>query len=132
MVNEKKLTELIPNEKLYSCNSIDHVMNVPEKIKISKKLKENPGRTGNLLSELKVKVEAPVIITSNHTKRKYREDGIMNGARGYVQAIQVSKKDPEQVEIIWVVFNTETRYKTLFYKGGNQHASVGYMLCLAF
>ena len=29
----------------------------------------------------------------------------MNGARGYVQAIQVSKEDPDRVDVIWVVFN---------------------------
>ena len=32
----------------------------------------------------------------------------MNGARGYVQSVQVSKDDPYKVEIIWVVFNKES------------------------
>ena len=32
----------------------------------------------------------------------------MNGARGFVQFIQVSKNDPDKVEIIWVVFNKES------------------------
>ena len=31
----------------------------------------------------------------------------MNGARGYIQAIQVSKQNPEFVEVIWVVFKIE-------------------------
>ena len=69
---------------------------------------DNPGKTGNLLSELKLKIGAPVVITTNHTKQKYREDGIVNGARGYVQSIQVSKDDLDKVEIIWIVFNKES------------------------
>ena len=55
-----------------------------------------------------MKIGAPVVVTVNHSKKKYREDGIMNGARGYVQSIQVSKKDPNLVEIIWVVFHNES------------------------
>ena len=78
-----------------------------KRLNYQKKINENPGRTGNLLGELNIKVNAPVVITTNHTKRKYREDGIMNGARGYVQSVQVSKIHPDEVEVIWVVFNNE-------------------------
>ena len=108
LVNSQKLSKLIPNEKEYKCNSIDRVKNVPGLRKLPNKLKENPGRTGNLLSELNLKVGAPVVITTNHSKQKYREDGIVNGARGYVDSIQVSKDDPDQVMVIWVVFNKES------------------------
>ena len=52
-------------------------------------------------------IGAPVVITTNHSKRKYKEDGIFNGARGYVQAIQTAKNDQDKVEIVWVVFNNE-------------------------
>ena len=65
----------------------------------------NPGKTGNLETVLKLKVGAPVVITSNHSKRKYREDGLTNGARGFVHCIQTSKDDPEKVEVVWVIFN---------------------------
>lgn len=106
--NARKLAELLPNEKEYSCNSVDRVINLPGAAKIPKKYQENPGNTGNLEAELKLKVGAPVIVTTNHPKKKYKDDGIMNGARGYVQAIQVSKDNPEKVEIVWVVFNKET------------------------
>ena len=51
--------------------------------------KVEPARTGNLETEL--------VITTDHSKQKYKDDGIMNGARGYVQAITVSKDDPEKV-----------------------------------
>ena len=46
-------------------------------------------------------------IFKNHKKAIYKDDGIMNAARGYIAAIQVSKENPEIVEIIWVVFNNE-------------------------
>ena len=107
-VNTKKLMELIPNEKEYSCNSVDRVTNLPSGHKVPERLKTNPGKTGNLETELILKIGAPVVITSNHSKQKYREDGIVNGARGYVQSIMVSKEDPEKVDLIWIVFNRET------------------------
>ena len=57
--------------------------------------------------KLILKEGAPVVITSNHKKAIYREDGIMNGARGFISAIQVSEQNPDVVEIIWVVFKNE-------------------------
>ena len=54
-----------------------------------------------------MKIGAPVVITANHPKKKYREDGLVNSARGYVQAVQVDKSNPEKVDVIWVVFNDE-------------------------
>ena len=107
LINHQKLTQLLPDEQEYSCDSIDRVTNLPSGNELPKDLKGNPGKTGNLQSELKLKVGAPVAITSNHHKQKYREDGIMNGARGFVQAIQVSKENTEKVEVIWVVFKNE-------------------------
>ena len=108
LVNSDKLIQLLPNQKEYSCNSIDRVTNLPSGHKVPARLKNNPGRTGNLETELKLKLGAPIVITSNHAKQKYREDGIVNGARGYVQSLTVSKEDPEKVDLIWVVFNQET------------------------
>ena len=69
--------------------------------------KANAAKTGNLQTVLKLKVGAPIVVTSNHAKRKYREDGIVNGARGFVQAIQVAKDNPDNVDVVWVVFNSE-------------------------
>ena len=107
LINSKKLTELLPFKKLYVCNSIDRVKNVPASQRLPKKFKDNPGKTGNLLSELNLKEGAPVVMTTNHSKRKYKEDGLVNGARGYVQSIQVSKDNPDKVEVIWVVFHKD-------------------------
>ena len=108
IVNIKKLAQLIPNEKQYKCNSTDRLTNLPGNPNIPENIKDNPAKTGNLSTELILKVGAPVVITTNHSKQKYREDGIVNGARGFVQSIQVSKQDQENVEVIWVVFNKES------------------------
>ena len=107
-VNTLKLNQLLPNEMEYACNSIDRVTNLPIGHKVPERLKKNLGKTGNLETELVLKIGAPVVITSNHSKQKYREDGIVNGARGYVKAITVSKDNPEKVYLIWVVFNRES------------------------
>ena len=78
---------------------------MPSGHSVPDRLKHNLGKTGNLETELVLKIGAPVVITTNHAKQIYKEDGIMNGARGYVQAITVSKDDPEKVDLVWVVFN---------------------------
>ena len=104
-INHQKLEELLPDKKEFNCNSIDYVSNLPDRDKLPESIKNNPGKTGNLETVLKLKVGAPVVITSNHSKRKYREDGLTNGARGFVHAIQTSNDDPEKVEVVWVIFN---------------------------
>ena len=108
VINKKKLAELIPDEREYICNSVDRITNLPCGYDVPDKLKDNPAKTGNLETELVLKIGAPVVITTNHQKQKYREDGIVNGARGYVQSIQVSKQNPEKVDVVWVVLNKES------------------------
>jgi len=74
LVNSQKLAELLPNERLYSCNSDDRIVNLPENIhaksKMSANIKDQPGKTGNLLTELHLKLGAPVIVTTHHPKLK--------------------------------------------------------------
>ena len=91
LINSRKLAQLLPNEKEFSCNSVDRVVNLPHGPKIPEKEQVNINKTGNLPNILKLKVNAPVVITKNHSNAKYREDGITNGARGFIQAVQVSK-----------------------------------------
>ena len=55
-----------------------------------------------------MRVGCPVVITANHSKQKFREDGIVNGCRGFVQAIQCSIENPEKVDIVWVVFHDQS------------------------
>jgi hypothetical protein len=106
-VNSKMLSKLLPNGREYSCSSVDRVVNLPKCPSLSENDQLNLSKTGNLPTMLKLKVGAPVVITSNHPKAKYKEDGIVNGARGFVQAAQTSEDNPDKVEIIWVVFNNE-------------------------
>ena len=47
------------------------------------------------------------MITTNHKTARYKEDGIVNGAKGYIDHIQMSKKNPDVVDVIWVVFQNE-------------------------
>ena len=100
MINHQKLAQLLPHEKEYECNSTDRVTNLPLGTDILEKVKDNPGKTGNLQTQLRLRIGAPVVVTSNHSKQKYREDGIVNGARGYIQAIQVNKNNPDKVDVI--------------------------------
>jgi len=100
------------------------VTNLPAGISIPENFSTNPGKTGNLQAVLKLKVGCPIVVTSNHPKQKFREDGIMNGARGYVQAIQTSKTNPEKVEIVWVVFHNENIGKR--YRFEHNHLRKGF------
>ena len=107
LINNQKLEELLPHEQSFDCNSMDWAVNLPVGNTVPEKMKDNASKTGNLQTQLKLKVGAPVYITCNHAKKKYREDGLMNGARGYVQAIQTSRENPSIVDVVWVVFNNE-------------------------
>ena len=47
------------------------------------------------------------MITSNHPEKKYKNNGIVNGARGYIDSVQVSDSNPDLVEVIWVRFHDD-------------------------
>ena len=65
-------------------------------------------QTGGLEKRLTIKRNAPIVITSNHHMAKYKEDGIVNGARGYIDSIQVAKEHKTEMEVIWIVFKDQT------------------------
>ena len=95
-------------KKEFLCSSIDRVTNLPTKTGVPDRLNKNPGKTGNIEKQLRLRVGCPVVITANHPKQKFREDGIVNGCRGFFQAIQCSKETPEKVDIVWVVFHDQS------------------------
>ena len=70
-INHQKLSSLLPDEKEYICNSIDRVTNLPDR-NLSKKRKQNPSRTGNLVKELRLRIGCPVFVTVNHVKKSIR------------------------------------------------------------
>ena len=119
LVNLQKMSQLLPFETDYVCDSVDRVTNLPVGNTLPEKLKENTGKTANLQTQLILRVGSPIILTTNHSKKKYREDGIVNGARGFVHDIQACKQNPEKVEVIWAIFNNEAIGK--LYRFENNH-----------
>ena len=100
-INLGKLNQLLPNEKEYTITATDKC--------ITSQNPPNVPRTtqGQLEHVVKLKKGAPVMLTSNHQEQRYKNNGIVNGSRGYVDSFQVSKTNPDKVEIIWVCFLDE-------------------------
>ena len=44
------------------------------------------------------------MITSNHSERRHKNNGIVNGSRGFVDSIQEDENDPGVAAVIWVRF----------------------------
>ena len=103
-INSDMLEKLLPNERTY-INLAEDDTNNPNAPKLSKNIPHT--QTGQLEGKLTLKVGAPIMITSNHEQPRYKNNGIVNGSRGYVDSIQVSKDDPGTVEIVWVKFYDE-------------------------
>ena len=93
-INEHKLNTLLIRKELYTSIALDRCTNLENPPEISSKLSLT--QTGGLETKIVLKQDAPIVITSNHSKAKFREDSIVNGARGFVQAIQVSKESHER------------------------------------
>ena len=102
-INNEKLEALLPHERTYVCNSLDSSKNVSHIAPVPKDLPYT--QTASLPTSIKIKLGAPVAITANHKKKEWKEDGYMNGARGFIEFIQVSEDDPDEVTVIWMVFN---------------------------
>ena len=104
-INLSKLRALLPMSEEYTCLSNDKVTNrknhtpVPEAVCYHS--------THGMMKNLIIREGAPVMITTNHQVSRFKEDGLTNGAFGHIDFIQVSKRDPEVVEIIWVLFRDE-------------------------
>ena len=117
-INLSKLRSLLPAAKEYTCLSSDKVTNrkthtpAPESVSISK--------VHGMMKNLIIREGAPVMITTNHSVSRYKQDGLTNGAFGHIDFIQVSDKDPEVVDIIWVVFK-DARVGKRHYKAETRH-----------
>ena len=59
------------------------------------------------------------MLTVNHKKSKYREDGLCNGARAYIDSFQFTEENETEIKYIWVVFRDENIGKQLRYD--NRH-----------
>ena len=110
-INHAMLNRLLPGEQEFNVQSKDESTNV----KNAPKLFENMPltRTGQLETQFILRKGAPVMVTSNHQQMRYKNNGIVNGSRGFVDSIQMSKENPNEPEIVWVVFNDENTGKLL-------------------
>ena len=104
-INNDKLNKLLPNNKTYFSNAVDKSTNNPNAPKVSEKLPLT--RTGQLPTKVLFKEGAPVMITSNHSKSKYKNNGFVNGARGFIDSIQAGVNDPDVAEVVWVRFTDD-------------------------
>ena len=104
---------MLKGRKLYTSIALDRCTNLENPPQVSNKLSLT--QTGSLEDKIFLKRDAPVVITCNHAKAKYKEDGIVNGAKGFIDSLQVSKTDREKVEVVWVVFNDQNVGKLLRY-----------------
>ena len=105
-INQEKLSKLLPDEKLFYASATDRATNF-KKVSDSQKQQSNKDES-QLSASLLLKKQAPIVITSNHSEAKYRDDGINNGARGYIDSIQPNKENPDIPEVVWIVFNDES------------------------
>ena len=112
-INAHKLNTLLQQKKSFTsvamdkCTNLENPPEIPHKLTIT--------QTGGLETTIILKNDAPIVITSNHPQAKYKEDGIVNGAKGYVDSVQVSIKDPERIDVVWVVFKDMNVGKLLRY-----------------
>ena len=90
------------------CTNLENPPEVPSKLSLT--------QTGGLETKILLKKDAPIVITSNHPQAKYKEDGIVNGAKGYVDSLQVSRSNPDKIEVVWVVFKDKNVGKLLRYE----------------
>ena len=110
-INREKLEQLLSKEKSYYATAMDRVTNFKQRSNFKQKVSENCA--SQLSLNLVLKKNAPVILTCNHPLLRYRDDGLNNGARGYVDSIQSKPDNPDMAEIVWVVFNDRSIGKTL-------------------
>ena len=59
------------------------------------------------------------MLTVNNAKAKYREDGICNGARAFIDSFQLATGSLREIRYIWVVFKDPNIGKQLRFD--NQH-----------
>ena len=104
-INKEKLDKLLPTKKTFYASAFDQSTNTKNAPPLSEKLSLTA--TGQLQKMIIFKEGAPVMITTNHSKKKYKNNGLVNGARGKIDSIQPSKGNPDVADIIWVRFTDD-------------------------
>ena len=104
-INNEKLEKLLPSAESYIAVAVDKSTNNPQAPTIANNIPLT--RTGQLPTMVQFKVGAPVMITSNSSNSKYKKNGIVNGARGYVDSIQLDISNRDSAEAIWIRFTDD-------------------------
>ena len=91
-INQNLLENSNPETTIHTFHAIDKFSNLSHDVPT---VTQSYTQTGGLPTILKVKVNSPVLLTQNID----REDGLVNGQRGYVHEVQD--------EVIWVQFFDE-------------------------
>ena len=107
IINSTKMADLLKPyiEKYFESVSVDEATNLKKPPPLDPKLPLT--QTGQLETSLLFCKGAPVMVTSNHSVKKYKNNGIVNGVRGFIDSIQPSKDDPKVPEVVWVRFNDD-------------------------
>ena len=87
-INQDKLQNLLPNELQYNNDCSDRCTNFETAPKPPQDLSYSKAK--GLPNKITLKVGAPILITVNDLK--YKEDGIVNGARGFVDSFQFEEE----------------------------------------
>ena len=106
-INLWKIGQLLPSHKYkhYTNFSDDNPTNLKNPPPLDPNLPLT--QTGQLEQRVLFCQGAPVMMTSNHPVKRHKNNGLVNGARGYIDSIKASKDDPDVPEIIFVRFNDD-------------------------
>ena len=104
-INFEKLEKLIPNEDPVIIVSNDQATNVMNPPPLQKNLPLT--QTGQLEREFTFKKGAPVMVTSNSQTAKYKQNGIVNGVRGFIDSFLFEEEDQTSVEVVYVRFTND-------------------------
>ena len=110
-INADMLSKLLSDKKSFIVSALDSSTNVRNPPKLDENLPLTV--TGQLEHTITFKEGAPVMITSNHQEKRYKNNGIVNGSRGYIDSIQPMKDKPDEPDIIWVRFHNDETGKLL-------------------
>ena len=96
-INDRKLKEFEPEQAIFTYIAKDVTLDFDQQIPISDNIPYT--KTAYIPKQIHVKINAPIMLTQNHSNKKLREDGISNGNRGFVTRIDFSNKPAEENEI---------------------------------
>ena len=105
-INLSKLRSLLPQEKEYICLANDKMTQKKGYVGLNEDI-SHLVKTKKMVKKLVIRRYAPVVLTVNHTKKEFKEDGLVNGAKGYIDYIKTSEDDPTKVKVIWVDFRDQ-------------------------